>query len=212
MPAASIIHSHVPACVQPGVSAAASAGAAGAAAGAACAAACASFAGAGADCGATGSEETGGVRVGAASAAAPDASATCANAATGESPSASAADRRTFAVLRKPGACLFMGHLFQETSLIPHHAVYRPMPPRIERERKIGTRVQPNPPILSRMSHLVDKLPHLLSTIRARVHGSRLPLASTNGPVEPFAPTVPSQPPRFAKPPAILSEIACENT
>ena len=115
----------------------------------------------------------GGVRVGAASAAAPGASATCANAATGESPSASTADRRTFAVLRKPEACLFMSHLFQETSPIPHHAVYRPLPPRIERENKIGTRVQPKPSILSRMSHLVDKLPHLLSTIRAQIQASQ---------------------------------------
>ncbi len=110
----------------------------------------------------------GGVRVGAASAAAPGASATCANAATGESPSASTADRRTFAVLRKTGACLFIGHLFQETSLIPHHAVYRPTLSYFGCSRKIGTRVQPRPPILSRMSYLADKLPHLLSTIHAR--------------------------------------------
>ena len=116
----------------------------------------------------------GGVRADAdPSAAAPDASATCANAATGENPSARAADRRTFAALRKPGVCLFMGHLFQETSLIPHHAVYRPMLSHFGRERKIGTRVQPRPPILSRMSHLVDKLPHLLSTIRARIQESQ---------------------------------------
>ena len=149
----------------------------------------------------------GGVKAGAASSAgAPDASTTCANAATGESPSANTVDRRTFAVLRKPGDCLFMSHLFQKTSLIPHHAVYRPTLSHFGCSRKIGTRVQPEPPILSRMSHLVDKLPHLLSTIRVRIHGSRLPLAGTNGPVEPFAPTAPSQLPRFVKPSAILSE------
>ena len=66
-----------------------------------------------------------------------------------------------------------MSHLFRETSLIPHHAVYRPMLPRFEHERKIGTRVQPRPPILSRVSHLVDKLPHLLSTIRAQIQESQ---------------------------------------
>ena len=66
-----------------------------------------------------------------------------------------------------------MGHLFQETPPIPHHAVYKPMPPRIERESKIGTHVQPKPPILSHMSHPVDKLPHLLSTIRAQIQASQ---------------------------------------
>ena len=86
-----------------------------------------------------------------------------------------------------------MDHLFQKMSPIPHHAVYRPTLSHFGCSRKIGTRVQPRPPILSRMSHLVDKLPHLLSTIHARIHGSRLSLSSANGPVEPFAPTVPSQ-------------------
>ena len=96
-----------------------------------------------------------------------------ANAETGKSPSASTADRRTFAVRRKPGDCFFIGRLFHKNVPIPHHTVYRPMPPRFECSGKIGTRFQPRPPILSRMSHLVDKLPHLLSTIRARIQESQ---------------------------------------